>query len=386
MKKLTIGLFIDTYYPMIDGVVTVVDNYAKVLSKYANVYVFAPKVSKDFDDNTLPYKVVRCKSIKAFKIDYVIPLPKLDRKFRKELKEINPDIIHIHSPAGIARMGARYAKKHKKVLVGTIHSQYKKDFLRATKSKLVSNILLNNVMNLFRKCDKCYTVNEGVKKIVLDEYKFNKSLFVTRNATTMKLVEDKNKSREKIKRLHNIKDNTYIFLFVGRLNKLKNIFLIVDALKLIDNKINYKMLFVGNGQDEKELHDRVCELNLEERIVFCGKVTDRELLRDYYASSDLFLFPSLYDASSVVQVEAASQKLATLFLEMSATSSNIKDNHNGFLSGHTKEEYANRIIEIINDKELLKEVSSNAYKELYITWEDEVKKIYDEYNELMKEK
>ena len=43
-KKITIGLFIDTYYPMVDGVVTVVDNYAKNLIKYANVIVFAPEV------------------------------------------------------------------------------------------------------------------------------------------------------------------------------------------------------------------------------------------------------------------------------------------------------------------------------------------------------
>ena len=37
MKKITIGIFNDSFYPMIDGVVMVVDNYAKRLSKYANV-------------------------------------------------------------------------------------------------------------------------------------------------------------------------------------------------------------------------------------------------------------------------------------------------------------------------------------------------------------
>ena len=42
-KKITIGLFIDTFFPMIDGVTMVVDNYAKRLSEYANIIVFAPK-------------------------------------------------------------------------------------------------------------------------------------------------------------------------------------------------------------------------------------------------------------------------------------------------------------------------------------------------------
>ena len=42
--NITIGLFIDTFFPMVDGVITVVDNYAKRLAKKADVVVFAPKV------------------------------------------------------------------------------------------------------------------------------------------------------------------------------------------------------------------------------------------------------------------------------------------------------------------------------------------------------
>ena len=37
-------------------------------------------------------------------------------------------------------------------------------------------------------------------------------------------------------------------------------------------------------------------------------VKDRELLASIYARADLFLFPSLYDASSIVQIDAALQK------------------------------------------------------------------------------
>lgn len=86
MKKITIGLFTDSFYPFTDGVVMVVDNYAKRLAKYANVIVFAPKYTlNEFDDDTLPYKVVRCYSLKVPFIDYSIPITKLDKKFQKEL-------------------------------------------------------------------------------------------------------------------------------------------------------------------------------------------------------------------------------------------------------------------------------------------------------------
>ena len=70
MKKLTIGLFNDSFFPMADGVIMVVDNYARVLSEYANVIVFVPKYTgKEYDDSVFPYKVVRCHSLKVRFLD-----------------------------------------------------------------------------------------------------------------------------------------------------------------------------------------------------------------------------------------------------------------------------------------------------------------------------
>ena len=377
-----IGLFIDTFYPMIDGVVTVVDNYARILSKKCDVIVFAPDTGR-YDDSKLPYKVVRCKSIKVPKLDYSLPLPKVDLKFLKELDKYDLDIIHIHSPATIGRLGVEYAKKHNIPLFGTIHSQFYKDFYRATKNKLLSNKLTRYTMRLFEKCDKCYTVNEGMRDVVLNDYKFKKDLFLARNATDWEIVNDIEKSKEKIKRLYNI-GNENIFLFVGRINKLKNIFLIVDALNYIKDKVDFKMLFVGDGQDKLELKKKIKEYHLEDKAILCGKCSDRELLKDYYASSDLFLFPSLYDASSVVQVEAASQMCPGVFIKGSATSSSIIDNHNGYLSDNDYKTYGEKIIEIISNKKGLDKVRKNVYKEIYCTWDNEVEKVYKDYIKLCK--
>ena len=105
-----IGLFIDTYYPMIDGVINVVDNYAKHLLKYGEVIVFCPLV-----DNTeikdKPYKVVQCKSFSVVGIDYSLPTPQIDNAFKKALKNSNLDVVHIHSPFTVGAAGVAYAKK-----------------------------------------------------------------------------------------------------------------------------------------------------------------------------------------------------------------------------------------------------------------------------------
>ena len=36
MKRLKVGYFIDTFFPMVDGVIMGVDNYAKRMQKYAD--------------------------------------------------------------------------------------------------------------------------------------------------------------------------------------------------------------------------------------------------------------------------------------------------------------------------------------------------------------
>ena len=50
-EKISIGLFNDSFFPMADVVLSVVDNYARRLNEFANVTVFAPHGKKhNFDD------------------------------------------------------------------------------------------------------------------------------------------------------------------------------------------------------------------------------------------------------------------------------------------------------------------------------------------------
>lgn len=185
-KRITIGLFIDTFFPMIDGVTMVVDNYAKRLTKYANVIVFAPKYKEnEFDDSKLTYKVVRCKSIKMPIIDYSLPVPRLDTKFMRELNNTKLDIVHIHSPFSIGKMGIEYAKKNNIPVIATMHSQYKKDFLRAVKYEPFANLLTKIIIKQYNKCDECWAVNSEVAKIYYEEYKYKKLPRVMENATDM---------------------------------------------------------------------------------------------------------------------------------------------------------------------------------------------------------
>ena len=392
-NKITIGLFIDTFFPMIDGVTMVVDNYAKRLTKYANVIVFAPEYPKaQYDDSKFLYKVVRCKSVKMPIIDYSLPMPKIDKKFMHELNNTKLDIVHIHSPFTIGKIGVEYAKKNNVPAIATMHSQYKKDFLRAVKFEPLANLLTKVIIRQYNKCDECWAVNSEIAKIYYEEYQYKKLPKVMGNATDMKLVENMEQAKKLINEKYNISPDEEVFLFVGRINNLKNVFLIANSLKILKEKYNpkFKMLFVGSGQDEDELKSIIDKNNMNQDIIMCGKISDRELLANIYARADLFLFPSLYDASSIVQIEAASQKTPTLFVEGAATTATITENVNGFISQNNEEDFAEKINEIINNKALYDSVCENVYKDIYkdiyINWDSQVSKVFDSYMEIISER
>ena len=386
MEKLKIGMFIDTFFPMLDGVIMVVDNYAKRLNKIADVTVFCPKgKDKKFIDN-FEYKVVRCKSLKIMHFDYTLPTPKFDKKFKKTLKEANLDVVHIHSPMGIAKMAIKYAKKHKIPCAVTLHSQFKQDIYKITHSKILTKIVLKKLMNTINKCDIAFAVNGEIQKLFVDDYGLTIKNKVIPNATELEFLPQKEENRAEIRKKYNILDDEYIFLFVGRLNLIKNLIFLVDSLKVLkDNKVKFKMLFVGDGQDENKLKEHIKKCGLENNCIMCGKITSREQLAKIYSASHLFLFPSLYDASSLVQVEAASQKTPTVFIEGARTAGTVTKDVNGLIAKNDVNSYAKEIEDILSDEERYKQLCENAYRDLYVNWDMVTQKVYDEYLKLIQQ-
>ena len=386
-KRLKIGIFNDSFYPLTDGVISVVDNYARRLSKYADVIVFVPKYfRKKYDDSKFPYKVVRCQSVKVPRLDYSLPLPKLDRKFSTNLKKYNLDIIHIHSPFSVGRAGLKYAVRHNIPCVATMHTQFKQDLKKFFKFERIAERYNQHLIKFFNKCDECWAVNKEVARIYHEEYKYKCVPRVMNNATEMVLT-DKHEAFEIVNKMYNIKKDEKVFIFVGRINTLKNILFIADSIAKVKElcpDLKFKMLYVGSGRDEDKLKDKIKELNLDENVIMCGKVSDRKLLAQLYSRADLMLFPSVYDCSSIVQIEAASQKTPVLFLKNTATACMIEDNVNGFLSDYNVNDYASRIVEIINNKNLYDTVCENAYKMLYKTWDETVDEAYLIYENLIK--
>ena len=378
-----VGLFIDTWYPMVDGVIKVVDNYARRLVKYCDVVVFCPATRgyEKEQDAEMPYKVVRCTSLPLINYDYDIPTPALDPLFEAQLIRSGIDLVHIHSPFSVSRAGVLYAKLHRLPLVATLHSQYKQDFEKPLKFKPALDIAMDSIMRVFNACDECWAVNQGIKDLYVNEYGLTAPCKVRLNATDHAPVKDPAEAARIVNSTYGIPEDSTVFLFVGRINYIKNIDFTVRALAKAKSMglSNFRMLFVGRGQDEDKLAALVKEQGLENEVVMCGLVSEKAMLENLYSRAKLFLFPSMYDANSLVQIEAACQGTPTVFLEGAKTSATVTPGVNGYVSAPGEDNYARMILDILADPEGYKRISEAARRDLYLNWDDVVREVYNSY-------
>lgn len=376
----------DDYYPSMNGVIEVMDNYAKRLVKLGHdVTVVVPNIDRNYVDD-FSYKVIRLPSVRVSPIGYNAAVVQLNHMIERKLIKEKFDIVHIHSPFIVGSLGVKIAKKLKVPVVGTMHTQFDKDINKIVKIKFLSGQVLNNIAKVYNKCDKNFAVNKKTAEVYMT-YNVKKKPEVLITGTDMHFLLDETKARDEINQMFNLKNSDTVFLFVGRLTVVKNILFLLKSLKILknDNK-KFTMLFVGPFEDKKEIMECIKKLDLESNIIFAGKITDRIVLEKIYRRADLFLFPSLYDTNSLVQKEAASQKTPTVFIKGAVTAELVTDNINGFLSENNEASYAQKINEVLENKTLYKKVSEGAYKDLFISWDDLIYELEKEYYSIIKNK
>lgn len=367
-----IALFTDSFLPGVGGTENAVFNYANALSKEHEVIVFAPKYSAEFCDTDKPFKIVRAKSIGVTKNDF-FAMPYFTREVKKTLTEFMPDIIHCNTVGQMTAYALKFGKKHKIPVVCTLHTKFRYCYIHDLKSKFLANILLKFVMRRIKKADSVTAVSFDMKEEAR-AYGISNDITVIKNGLSTKNVEVAKKEPS----------STFTFLYVGMLAEFKNISFSLKALaKVKEKKQDFVFNIVGRGSDVKKFQILTKELGLENNVNFVGVIKDKKVLNTYYANADLFLFPSKFDNDALVLLEAGCQGTPSLVLRNTGSAERIVENESGFATDFDLDAYANKILELMDNKSLLERVGSNA-KNIATTWEDAVEKYMDFYNQTIK--
>jgi glycosyltransferase involved in cell wall biosynthesis len=152
-----------------------------------------------------------------------------------------------------------------------------------------------------------------------------------------------------------IGDTDVAVLYVGRLAKEKNVGVVLTAFSAIQQHLpSAKMVFVGDGPLRGTLQE-ACP-----RAIFAGMKTGKELAT-CYASSDMFLFPSLTETFGNVVPEALASGLAVVSYDCAAAANLITNGRNGVLVAPGEEiQFVNSAVALAIDREQRNAVRQHA--------------------------
>ena len=298
----------------------------------------------------------------------------LKRKFK---------IVHAHSPFTTGLLGAKVAKAQKIPLIATFHSKFRDDFAKVIPSDFVVDQMLKVTMDFFNKADEVWVPQESVVEVIR-EYGFKGPVEVVDNGSDL-VADYPDAYFADARKALGIAPEEFVLLFVGQHIWQKNTRFVIDALERIKD-IPFRMYFVGTGYAAEEMKALVSEKGLDSQVTFTGMLTDRDEITRYYAASDLFIFPSLYDNAPLVVREAAALHTPSVMLEGSTAATILRDGENGFLVENDLDAFVARLRELIHDPERVHRVGLQASRSIVRSWEDVVGEVLDRYNRLIAQK
>lgn len=379
MNKLKVCLINDSFPPAIDGVANAVTNYADIITrKHGEATVVTPYYP-DADDSAFPFPVVRYPSVDMTKlVGYRAGMPFSSQVFQ-QLETGGFDIIHSHCPITSTVLARALRERIRVPVVFTYHTKFDIDIANAVRGKLLregaARILTENIS----ACDEVWVVSRGAGEN-LRKLGYKGDYIVMPNGVDFPRGRVDDALVEQVTAGYDLPQGAPVFLFVGRMMWYKGIRIILDALKkLADDGTDFRMVFVGAGNDKDEIEVYTQSLGLDGRVLFSPAIRDRNRIRAWYCRADLFLFPSTFDTNGLVVREAAACGLGSVLVAGSCAAEDVTDGESGFLIEENADSMAAKLRQILETPEVMGRVGEGAQREIYVSWEEAVSRAYERY-------
>lgn len=328
--------------------------------------------------NVYPISMVREISL----IKDLFSLIKLYSYFKKE----KPLIVHSITPkAGLLSMlAAKFAKVPIRMHTFT-------GLIFPTRTGLMQNLLIRMDQILCWAATNVYPEGNGVKQDLIDYKITSKPLKILANGNVNGIDLDyfnptsfSDHEINLLRNKHNINNDDFVFVFVGRLVGDKGINELIEAFEGIDNK-NAKLLLVGSFENELDPLEKetLSTIKTNPNIISVGYQTD---VRAYFAISDALAFPSYREGFPNVVMQAGAMGLPSIVTDINGCNEIIEEGTNGIIIP-PKDVVAlkNAMLEMIENKELYNHLKSNAREMITSRYEQRIvwEALLEEYKRLI---
>lgn len=150
-----------------------------------------------------------------------------------------------------------------------------------------------------------------------------------------------------------------ILVNVGSFADKKNQIFIVDiAESLRKREIDFEINLIGAGSNFEKVKSAIAEKHLEQYVILRGI---QQNVQEWYAKSNIYLHSAYYEPFGLVLVEAMAAGLPIVTLDGRGNRDLIEQGKNGYMVyEQNAEQFADRILEIWNDKQKYCQMSAFA--------------------------
>jgi glycosyltransferase involved in cell wall biosynthesis len=272
-----------------------------------------------------------------------------------------PDVVHIATEGPLGWSALQAAK----VLKLPVTSDFRTNFQSYSKHYGVGWLRKPIVAYLrkFHNATACTMVPTQELKRTLSENGFLNLKVVSRGVDTS--LFNVSKRDPNLRLQWGANEQTKVIISVGRMAPEKNLEQVLktfEALRFMGEQL--KLIMVGDGPLREQFQSRYPE------IIFPGMLDQTELAK-YYASSDLFVFPSQTETFGNVTLEALASGIPVLAFDCAAARDWVQTGVNGWLVAENNPEgFAAQAVAIFKSPSLLTQVTQRTRQQMvHLDWD-----------------
>lgn len=355
-----IGIFTDSYKPYTSGVVTSINTFKEELIRLGHeVFIFAPNYPNYEEAEDYVYRYYSLPA--PTNPDYTLAIP-VYPGIRNLLNRLELDIIHVHSPFTMGRVGLHYSKRYGLPLLFTYHTLYDEYVHYVPVAQDLARDVTIKYSNHF--CNQCNHIIAPSAEVAnrLRHYRIKTPVTVIPTGVPLHRFEqgDNNWLRQH----YNIPQENRILLFVGRLTREKNLEFLIEAFSRIkQNHPQTTLVLTAQGPLESDLKKLVLSLGLilERDVIFTGALPFDTLVNVYF-SADLFVFSSVTETQGLVLIEAMAAGLPVVAVRANGVNDMVDNNVNGRLTACDIDEFSRAVGEVLSDTATYEYYKENALR------------------------
>lgn len=317
----------------------------------------------------------------------------LKKRLHQLCDEIQPQILHAHSPSLNALAAASVAKARGIPFVYEMRASWEDAAVShgtCKEGSLRYQISQKLEQKALRSADHVVTICQGLSDRVQSWGVPAERITVIHNGVDLDAFAPvPDKPTELVER-YQLAGKT-VLGFLGSFYRYEGLHLLLDALpRILESHPNLHLLLVGGGVEEQALKQQVQQLGIGDQVTFTGRVPHQQI-SEYYSLIDLFVYPreSILLTEIVTPLkplEAMANHGLVLASDIGGHREMIEPGNNGYLfRPDDSQALADQAIELLNNPQQWPALRQGGrdYVEQQRCWKNSVQQIEPVYQRLV---